>query len=307
MKKVQWILIGLGIFCFVLVNTMPAWAAGSSKLRYSIFVKKFENKSNWSGQWDLGDAWGAVLTDSLVQTGQFIVLGETDMRNAAMEEQDLAGTGRVAGGGKKIATTGNMTGAQLIVKGEITHFAEDTAGGGGGVSFKGIRLGAKGGTSEINVVMYIVDSSTGQIMASKKCYGKINNTGLSIGLTRNEFDGDVSGFKKTNAGKAMEAAVDEGVKFMSEKMESIPWSASVVLVKGDKVYINRGTREGVDKGMKFDVGKSETIKDPDTGEVLDESLQKQASIQVETVKDKVAICKILSGKVQKGMTAMFPE
>jgi curli biogenesis system outer membrane secretion channel CsgG len=305
MKKVQWVLIGLGLFCFVLGNSLPAWAA-DSKLRYSIVVKKFENKSNWSGQWDLGDAWGAVLTDSLNQTGKFIVLGESDMREAAMEEQDFAASDRAAGGGQKVKT-GQMTPAQLIVKGDITHFAEDTAGGAGGISFKGIRLGAKGGTSEINVVMYIVDSSTGQIMASKKCYAKINNTGLSVGLTHNEFDGDISGFKKTNAGKAMEAAVDEGVKFMTEKMEKIPWTGSVVLVKADKVYINRGTREGVEKGMKFDVGKSETVRDPDTGEVLDESLTKSASIQVETVKDKVAICKTLSGKPQKGMTVMFPE
>jgi hypothetical protein len=94
---------------------------------------------------------------------------------------------------------------------------------------------------------------------------------------------------------------------MTEKMEKIPWTGSVVLVKADKVYINRGTREGVEKGMKFDVGKSETVRDPDTGEVLDESLTKSASIQVETVKDKVAICKTLSGKPQKGMTVMFPE
>ena len=27
-------------------------------LRYSIMVSKFENKANWSGRWDLGDAWG---------------------------------------------------------------------------------------------------------------------------------------------------------------------------------------------------------------------------------------------------------
>jgi curli biogenesis system outer membrane secretion channel CsgG len=305
MKKIQWVLIGLGIFCFLLANTMPVWAA-DPKLRYSILVKKFENKSNWSGQWDLGDAWGAVLTDTLNQTGKFIVLGENDMREAAMEEQDFAASDRAAGGGKKVAT-GQMTPAQLIVKGDITHFAEDTAGGGGGLSFKGIRLGGKGSTSEINVVMYIVDSSTGQIMASKKCYGKISNTGLSVGLTHNEFDGDVSGFKKTNAGKAMEAAVDEGVQFMTEKISTIPWTASVVIVKGDKVYLNRGTREGVEKGMKFDVGQSETVRDPDTGEVLDENLDKVGSIQVESVKEKISICKVLSGKIQKGMTAMFPE
>jgi hypothetical protein len=36
------------------------------------------------------------------------------------------------------------------------------------------------------------------------------------------------------------------------------------------VYINRGTREGVSVGQTFDVGKSEILRDPDTGEVLDQ-------------------------------------
>jgi curli biogenesis system outer membrane secretion channel CsgG len=74
-------------------------------LRYSITVTKFENRANWSGQWSIGDAWGTVMTDMLNQTGKFIVLGETDMRGAAMAEQDFAASGRTAGG-KKAPVTG---------------------------------------------------------------------------------------------------------------------------------------------------------------------------------------------------------
>jgi hypothetical protein len=36
-------------------------------LRYSITVSQFENKANWSGQWDLGNAFTEVLTDTLQQ------------------------------------------------------------------------------------------------------------------------------------------------------------------------------------------------------------------------------------------------
>ena len=65
-------------------------------LRYSITVANFENSSGWAGQWNLGDAWDTVLTDMLNQTGKFIVLGQTDMREVAMEEQDFAASGRTA-------------------------------------------------------------------------------------------------------------------------------------------------------------------------------------------------------------------
>ncbi len=34
-----------------------AWGAGGN-LRYTISVSKFENRSGWSGQWEIGDAFG---------------------------------------------------------------------------------------------------------------------------------------------------------------------------------------------------------------------------------------------------------
>ena len=276
-------------------------------LRYSIAVSKFENRSNWSGRYHIGDAWGAVLTDSLNQTGRFIVLGEKDMRTEAMEEQDFAASGRAAGGGKTVVT-GQMTPAQLLVKGEITHFADGTAGGGMGIGIKGFRIGASGGKAEINAVVYVVDSSTGQVVASKKCYGEMSKTGLSLGLSTGDFSGDVGGYKKTNAGKAVEKAVDEAVAFIASQLEDIPWTGKVVLAKGSTVYINRGTREGVSMGQNFYVGKAEVLRDPDTGEVLDQSMERIGSIQVIKVKEKIAICKVLSGSgIKKGMTVMLSE
>ena len=88
--------------------------AAQGNLRYSIMVNKFENKANWAGRWNLGDAWGEILTDQLFQSGRFIVLGEADMRGAALAEQDLAATVRVAFG-KKAPKMGRMTGALLLV------------------------------------------------------------------------------------------------------------------------------------------------------------------------------------------------
>jgi curli biogenesis system outer membrane secretion channel CsgG len=296
------------VIFFVAVLSM-AWTvnAQEGKLRYSIAVSKFENRSNWSGQYQIGDAWGAVLTDSLNQAGRFIVLGEKDMRSEAMEEQDFAASGRAAGGGKTVVT-GQMTPAQLLVKGQITHFADGTSGGGMGIGIKGFRIGASGGKAEINAVVYIVDSSTGQVLASKKCYGEMSKTGLSLGLSSGDFSGDVGGYRKTNAGKAVEKAVDEAVTFLTAQLEDIPWTGKVVLAKGGSVYVNRGTREGVSLGQVFNVGKAEILRDPDTGEVLDQSLEKAGTIKVIKVKEKIAICKIVSGSgIAKGMTVLLPE
>jgi curli biogenesis system outer membrane secretion channel CsgG len=304
MTKSRWIAL-TALIC-ILAAAAAAGAAESSKLRYSITVVKFENKSGWHGQWDLGDAWGAVMTDALNQSGRFIVLGEKDMRKEALEEQDLAASGRAAGGGKTVVT-GQMTPAQLLVKGAITHFEEGTSGGGGGIGIGGIRIGASGGTSEVNAVVYIIDSSTGQVMASKKVYGKISKTGLSVGLSKGGFSGDIGGFKKTNAGKAIEAAVDQSVDFLSEQLESIPWTGKIVMVKGKTVYINRGTREGVQNGQEFMVGKAEVIRDPDTGEILDSTVESIGTIKALKVKEKLTVCKVVSGDgIKKGMSIILP-
>ena len=134
-----------------MVAVSAAVFAGGSNLRYSIQVTKFENKANWRGQWELGHAWGTIFTDQLVQSGRFIVLGEADMRGAAMQEQDLAATGRMAGG-KKAPKMGRMTPAQLLVKGAITH-VQETKGGGGGFGFRGITVGGDAGSAEINVTI----------------------------------------------------------------------------------------------------------------------------------------------------------
>jgi curli biogenesis system outer membrane secretion channel CsgG len=293
------------VFSIVFLFAMESIAAGSG-MRYSIVVSKFKNRSSWRGQWHLGDAWGAVLTDSLNNTGRFIVLGEHDMRKEALAEQDFAASDRAAGGGKKVVT-GQMTPAQLLVKGNITHFDPGTSGGKGGVGFGGIRIGVKGGTAEINAVMYIIDSSTGQVMASKKVYGKFTKRGLSIGVSKHGFAGNVSGFKKTNTGKAVEMAVDQGVDFLISKLEDIPWTGSVILKKGHKVYINRGIREGVTKGQTFDVGEMEILRDPDTGEVLDAGMESAGKIRVLKVKEKIAICKVVEGQIKKGMSITLPE
>jgi curli biogenesis system outer membrane secretion channel CsgG len=277
-------------------------------LRYTITVSKFENRSGWYGQWDIGDAWGTVLTDMLNQTGQFIVLGETDMRYAALEEQDFAASGATAGG-KKAPVTGQMTPAQLLVKGAITHAQDDTGGMGGGLRIKGIQIGGSGGKGEVNATIYIVDSTTGQVVASKSVVGTHERKSMDVGYATGNWGAAFGGHSNDNVGLAVEDACAEAVAFLLEQLPNFQWTGSVVLVKGDKVYVNRGTREGVGVGQDFTVGEVEILRDPDTGEVLDESMTEVARLTVREVKEKISIADVTSGQatsIQKGMTIHLP-
>jgi curli biogenesis system outer membrane secretion channel CsgG len=293
----------------LLVASMPVLAlAQTGGLRYSITVSKFENRAGWSGQWDLGDAWDTVMTDLLNQTGRFIVLGEKDMRQEAMAEQDFAASGRATGGGKA-PVTGQMTPAQLLVKGAITHIQDGTKGGHGGVNIGGVRLGGAGGKGEVNATVYVVDSATGQVLASKSVVGVSTQKGLDVGYSGAGWGADAGGYQKDNVGKAVTAACKEAVDFIITQLPKIPWTGSVAQVAGDKVYINRGSREGVTDGQEFVVGEANVVRDPDTGEVLDQSVTEIARLKVSQVKEKLSICTITSGSagaIKKGMMVQAP-
>lgn len=292
------------------VLAAPAMPAGSATggLRYTVSVSKFENRAGYGGQWNIGDGWGIVMTDILNQTGKFIVLGETDMRKEAMAEQDLGAAGRTAQGAITPGV-GNMTPAQILVKGAITHVQNNTSGGGGGISIGGVSLGGSSANSQVNVTMYMVHTSTGQILASKSVVGKSNSSGGAIGYSGNGWGAGASGFKSDNVGKAVENAVQQGVQWMIEQLPKITWRGNVVMVKDGNVYINRGSREGVTAGMDFVVGTAEALRDPSTGEVLDVSFTTLANITVNSVKEKIAIASITNGnpeQISKGMFVQLP-
>ncbi len=287
------------------------WAAAASaqgNLRYSITVSKFPNEAGWSGKWDIGDGFTTILTDALQQSQKFIVLGDSEMRQEAMAEQDLAASGRMAGG-KKAPQVGRMTPAQLLVRGSITHVQDETTGGSGGLSFKGISLGGSKGKAEVNITIYLVDSETGQVKASQKVVGQAGRKGLGVGYHGSALGGlggNLEGFMNDNVGKACEDAVVQAVEFLTQQLEGIPWEGTIMLANEGKLVINRGSREGVAAGMKFKVGSVEELVDEDTGEVLDVEMSTLGVVSVTEVKEKIAYCTPLAG-AQKGMSILPAE
>ncbi len=276
-------------------------------LRYTVTVQKFKNEAGWRGQWDLGNGFTTIMTDILNNTGQFTVLADPEMRAAAMKEQDLGRSGRVKQG-KKTPKTGEMTPAQLMVRGSITH-VEQTSGGKGGIGFKGIRIGGSKASAEVNITIYLMDTTTGQVVASKKVVGKSGKKGLSLGYSGSKLGGltgNLEGFKKDNLGQACEHAAAQATEFLVKQLDDVAWEGTIALVNDNLIVINRGTREGVEKGNRFKVGKVKEIRDPDTGELLDTMITTTAELEIINVKDKVSYAKPLSGadKIEKGMTVM---
>ncbi|MEA2091218.1 MAG: CsgG/HfaB family protein, partial [Campylobacterota bacterium] len=278
-------------------------------LRYSIMVEDFKNEANWSGRHRLGNGMTTAMTNILNKSGWFVVLGDKKMRAAAMREQDFSASGRTAGG-KKSAKMGRMTPAQLLVRGSITH-VQETSSKKGKLNFMGVSLGGSGGNAEINITVYLVDTTTGQVVASKDIIGNSGKKGYSLGYSGSELGGLTGGFggkEKDNIQKAMENATGQITNYLIAQLENIPWEATVMMAKRSKIIINRGERDGIAVGKVFNVGEIEELIDPDTGELLDSEMTIVGTIKVTKVKQKIAYCKALSGagELSKGMS-VFPQ
>lgn len=265
--------------------TPQVW--GQHGLRYSIQVSTFEDRSGWRGQWSLGDAWNAVLIDKLQKSDSYIVVSGQDLRDAAMDDQDFASSGRTAGG-NKAPKTGQMTPAQLIVKGVITGFDPGASNNRKGTSPK----------ASISGTVYLVDTSTGQVVGSKdfEATFKPKDTAKA---TEGGFAGNLRRFKKTPAGKVMDKAAVEIIPFLDSQLDSILWTATIIKGGDDRIIINRGSREGVTVGTALRIGDVEDVRDPETGEISEFNLTETGRIEVTRVKEKIAYCKKISGRAPK--------
>lgn len=76
-----------------------------------------------------------------------------------------------------------------------------------------------------------------------------------------------------------------------------------------EIAINIGTAHGVDVGMYFDVmeAQGQSIKDPDTDEVLGSVERPRVRVQITHVQDKLAVASTYKSKqINIGGVALFP-
>ena len=176
-------------------------------------VAEFTNETSaawWYGGvgWDLAD----MLTNELVATNKFKVVERAKL-GPVLEEQDLAASGRVSKStGAKI---GKLTGAQYLVMGKVSAFETDVKGTGGGVSFRGISVGGKKEDAYMAIDLRVVNTTTGEIEFVRTIEARASSGGLSVGLYRGGFGGNLSKYEKTPTGKAIRACIIEISEYLS--------------------------------------------------------------------------------------------
>lgn len=288
-----------------LLDTKTQAASGNANMglpeykgiKHAIGCKDFENQAGWKGQWEIGNNLSILLESALFDTGRFVIVEREKLKDV-LAEQDLLASGRAAKA-KDVAQKGLIRPARYLGSGAVTQVDEDTSGGAGGISFKGISLGGGKSKAQITIIAKLIDTTTGEIVAKETIVGKAGRVAMNVGLSVKGVNTDMGGFKKTPLGEAAQDCINQAAVFFAKKMETMPFEGSVIKVGGDgKVIINRGSEFGIEVGKELVMAQlGDLLTDPDTGAVLGREEGKVlGKLKVARVDEKMSYCDVVEGK-----------
>ena len=140
----------------------------------------------WSGNWDIGKGIADLIVDELVNDGSFRVI-ERKRLDAILAEQNFSNSNRADPDAKQVATIGKALGVKYLIVGTITKFGLENknvgvgGSGWGGGAFGLGKVGTTKGTASVAITARVIDTTTGEIMASAKGEGTSKRTGLLLG------------------------------------------------------------------------------------------------------------------------------
>lgn len=284
-------------------NKLPEYTG----VKHALGVISFDNEAGFVSEWNLGDNLSLMLESSLYDTGRFVIVERAEL-GAVMAEQDLQNSNRTAQAAQ-VASTGQVRSAKYLATGAITEASYNTSGDSGGLRIKGFNIGAKSDKASVVAVVKIIDSTSGEIVASKRIRGEAGKSGLSLGYSDRGFGTQLGGFTKTPLGEAAQDVIDQATQFIALEMEDYDLEGNVVMVSGTgQIIINRGSNYGVAPDQLFVVREEgEVLIDPSSGEILDmEEGEVTATIRVTKVSEKVAYCDLVDGDTpERGAVVVF--
>jgi len=258
----------------------------------------------------------AIVTDTLNRTGRFRLVEREALGNV-LGEQDLAASGRVAK--PSGAATGNILGAQFLVKVVITNYesdVKDSSKGIGGFLSRAAGLPSVGGvgvTSGEGVVglnFRLINAETSEVMFTKQIESVIKESGLSFGGGGSLGDLGLGGFmddySRTPIGQAVIAGINKGVFDLVKAIGTQSAAGSVVKAEGGQVWLNLG-EDVVAIGDTLNImRKGEELIDPDTGISLGSSDTLLGTVEVVQVQPQFSIAKTvaINGTAERGDRAL---
>lgn len=297
MQAVKSMFLGLAVTLAVAGAAPAATTAPYDGPRKTIAVDTVQAAESVGGT-VTADGMTALLIDALSRDPRFVVVERPGLASVQAEQQldgVQAGTG---------AASGALIGASVIVRATVTKY--EPAASGGGVSIGGPmssllagRAAAKTQRSLMEITLRLVDTTTGQVVSSYRAQGFASASSAEAGVV-NPFSGATAGanvFRATPIGQAGQDAIDKALVQIAAGMNAVPWSAQVVQVTGERVYVNAGADRNMQSGTVLNVyRRGQVLTDPSTGVVLDVELERVGTVRIDSVRDRLSTAVVVSGE-----------
>jgi curli biogenesis system outer membrane secretion channel CsgG len=249
---------------------------------------------------DVGKGITDLMVQKLVQDGKYRVI-ERAALDKIISEQNFNNSDRADP--TSASKIGRILGVDTIILGSITKFGRDDKQvggvGGGRGGFTGAILGAgkKESKAVVAITARLVNTTTGEILASVTGNGESARSGMFLGGGGGNgsgggggaFDMSSSNFAQTILGEAVNKAVTDCATQLDNAAGTLPiikatYSGLVADVSGTTLIINIGNKVGVRVGDTIDISRAiRTVKDPTTGKVLKTVTNKLGSATVTDV------------------------
>ena len=287
------------------VASAPAKLTPYTGVKKRIAVAKFDAvgayASNFAGL-DIGGGVAAQLTTALVGSGRFVVVERAALNEIKIEQQ--LGAQRLAPQGTATQVS-TLIDAQMLIVGSVTEFEQEAKGGGLNIGlsgpFAGLGLGGKGIEGHVGMDIRLVDTTTGQVLTSKRVEARVPSSDVSLKITTFqgvEFGGNA--FNKTPLGQATRGAIEEAVALIVGEMETVPWSGRIADILGDQILVNAGRDMNLQPGTILVASRVvKEVTDPATGASLGVIEAPLGEIKIKQVQEKFSMACLMTGTIPK--------
>jgi len=259
----------------------------SLALKRKIAVGRISNETNYGrsllrtgAQDELGNKVTDMFLQSLTNSGNYLVFERPDVdllaREAELTGQEL-----------------NLTGVDTMVIGSLTQFGRATTGE------RGFLSSSQTQEATATVDLRLVDVTTGRVFASVTGSGS-----SSVEQSRTMGFGSAAGYDGSLNDRAIAAAVISAVDKMTGLFLERTWTADVLAVEDDLIYISGGASQGVQPGMVFDVEtRGRQVRSQATGGNITLPGRKVAQLEIldlfgEDPLDQGAYGQLVSGSIE---------
>lgn len=295
-----------------LASPFPSQAAGQP----TVAVLDFSTRgltSDWWGAFEPGVAISDLVTDQLVNSGNFNVVDRKHLADL-MQEHQLSTGGEVAPA--TLIQSGRLIGARYLITGNVLQFDKtggSNAGAAAGSLFGGVVGGIAGGLHTervtLKVQVRVIDAVSGVILqsfADEQTKSGTSWTGFGGGAGGGAFG--VGGYSNEQfTSSTMGHLVNDEAAIIVKHIDPSKFAVAaapvasirgrILTVDGDDIVLNVGGNKGVQVGQYFDVLSIKQLKDPDSGRLITSEIQK-GTIQIVTVNSDSAVAKRVSGSVK---------